>query len=171
MAMETGEAQASLLSLASEIFGQTYLLSQHMKRNSVAEPTLAVSSSTDLWTSSSTEINQARDNVLELTEQLRRLLYGPHGYMHEYVSSNWEYGALYTVLQFDVLENIPLDGEAHISQLVEKSGLPTDKLLNILRLTACKRIVEEVSNGTFRHTAISKELVKDSGFKAFIAFQ
>ncbi len=162
---------ASMLGLAEEIFGQTYLLTKHLKGNAIAEPSLAVGDSTELWSSSSQEIATARTSIFGLTKQLTKLLYGPHGFLHEYVSSNWEYGALYTVLEFDILEKIPLDGQVHVSELAEQSGLPENKLLRILRLTSCEQILDEVSEGVFRHTAISEELVKDKKFKAFIGFQ
>jgi hypothetical protein len=161
----------TMLTLAEEIFGQTYLLIRHLKQNAILEPSLAVGASTELWSSDSKEIDTARTNIVGLTKQLTKLLYGPHGFLHEYVSSNWEYGALYTVLEFNILEKIPLDGEAHVSELAVQSGLPKNKLLSILRLTSCEQILDEVSEGVFRHTAISEELVKDRKFKAFIGFQ
>ena len=160
---------ANMLALAQEIFGQTYLLEKHLKEESITEPSLAVGASTELWSSPSKEIATARTSIFGLTKQLTKLLYGPHGFLHEYVSSNWEYGALYTLLEFDLLEAI--DGQAHVSELAKQSGIPENKLLRILRLTSCEQILDEVSEGVFRHTAISEELVKDKNFKAFIGFQ
>ena len=162
---------ATLLPLAEEIFGQTYLLVKHLKGKGIAEPSLAVGASTELWSSHSEEIDAARTSIFDLTKQLTKLLYGPHGFLHEYVSSNWEYGALYTVLEFNILEKIPLDGQAHVSQLAAQSDLPENKLLRILRLISCEQILDEISEGVFHHTAISEELVKDKKFKAFIGFQ
>lgn len=162
---------ATLLPLAEEIFGQTYLLVKHLKEKSIAEPSLAVGASTELWSSHSEEIAAAQTSILGLTKRLTKLLYGPHAFLHEHVSSNWELGALYTVLEFDILEMIPLDGQEHVSQLATRSGLPEDKLLRIMRLTACEQILDEVVDGVFRHTAISEELVKDQKFKAWVGFQ
>lgn len=160
-----------MLALAEEILGQTYFLDKYMKQNSITEPSLAVGSCTELWSSHSEEVARAQTNIFGLTKQLTKLLYGPHGFMHEYVSSNWEYGALYTVLEFNILEKIPIDGEARVSELAAQCGLPENKLLRILRLIACEKILEEVSEQVFSHTAISEELVKDKKFKAFIGFQ
>ena len=70
-----------------------------------------------------------------------------------------------------ILEKIPVDGQATISKLAEQSGIPENKLLRILRLTACEQILEEVGEGVFCHTALSEALVKDDKFKAFIEFQ
>ena len=162
---------ATMLAIAEEIFDQTHNLAKYLKKNSIAEPSLAVGSTTELWSSHSKEIDTVRTNIFGLTKQLTKLLNGPHGFLHEYVSTNWEYGALYTVLEFDILEKIPLDGQVHVSKLAALSSLPENKLLRILRLVSCEQILDEVSEGVFRHTAISEELVKDKNFKAFIGFQ
>jgi hypothetical protein len=169
MAQRTGSH--TLLSVAEEIFGQTYLLGKHLKENGIAEPSLVAGASTELWSSHTAEIETAQTDIFGLTKQLTKLLYGPHGFLHEYVSSNWEYGALYTLLEFDILDKIPLGEEIHVSQLAKQSGLSEKKLLSMLRLVACEEILEEASEGNFRHTAISEKLVKDQNYKAFIGFQ
>lgn len=161
----------TLLSVAEEIFGQTYLLTKQLREKGIAEPSLAVGASTELWSSHAGEIEKAQTEIFGLTKKLTKLLHGPHGFLHEYVSSNWEYGALYTLLEFDILEKIPVGETVHVSQLAEQSGLPLRKLLSILRLAACEDILEETTQGDFGHTAISEELVKDPGYKAFIGFQ
>lgn len=161
----------SMLSLAEKILQQVSGLEDHLKRNFIAEPCLAVGASTPLWSSHSDEIRSARSTIFGLTKKLNKLIGGPHEFLHEYISSNWEHGALYTLLEFDILEKIPLDGQAHVSLLASQSDLPERKLLSILRLISCEGILDEVSEGEFGHTAISEELVKDEKFKAFIGFQ
>jgi hypothetical protein len=99
------------------------------------------------------------------------LVEGPHEILHEYVSSNWDHGALYTLLDFDILPKIPVDGSSHVSELAKDAGLPKDKLEVALRLAACDGIVREVSDSFFGHTAISEVLVKDKGVKNFLEFQ
>jgi hypothetical protein len=96
---------------------------------------------------------------------------GPHGFLHEYVSTNWEHGALYALLDFGILERIPLDGAMSIAQLAEQSHLPSEKLLRVCRLVACAGILRETEGGVFSHTAVSEELVTDAGFRAWTAFQ
>jgi hypothetical protein len=160
-----------ILAIAQEIFGETYLLSQWLKVNSISEPCLAVGTSTELWTSKSKEIEQAKSNIVGLANRLTKLVHGPHDFLHEFISSNWDLGALYTVLEFNILEKIPLHSQIHVSSLSAQSGIPENKLLRILRLVSCEDIVEEISIGMFRHTAISEELVKDKKFRSFIGFQ
>jgi len=161
----------TLLVVAADILGECNQLLKQLKANSITEPSLVVGASTELWSSSAVDIAQPRTRILGLIEQLARLVQGPHEFLEDYVSSNWEYGALYTVLQFNVLEQIPLDGQAQVSFLAKQSGLPENKLLRILRLLCCKQILNEVEEGVFCHTAISEELVKDEKFKAFVGFQ
>lgn len=159
-------SKESLLGLAEQISGQTCLLAHLLKEDTVIELSHA-----EKQTSHSLEIKISQDNILGLARKLTRLIHGPRGFLHEYVAPSWEHGALYAVLQFDVLENIPLDGEAHVSQLATDSGILEDKLLKLLRLIACEGIVGETVEGNFRHTDISRELVNDKGLKAFIGFQ
>ncbi|KAL1988835.1 hypothetical protein VTN96DRAFT_7719 [Rasamsonia emersonii] len=164
----------TLLSLAGEIFYETYNLIKQLRRDGIAEPSLEVGATSAVWTTHTGAIERARSTIWGLTKQLTKLLDGPHGFLHEYVSSNWDQGALYTLLESGVLEKIPLDEEVHgvhVSELAAKSGIPEDKLLCILRLNACEDIVREVSEGVFAHTAISEQLVRDPKFRAFIGFQ
>lgn len=160
-----------MLALANKIRDQVDYLDSHLEQNSIAQPSLAVGASTELWSSHSTDIESARNSIFGLTRQLTKLLAGPHEFLHEYISSNWEHGALYTILEFNILEKIPIDGTAHVSLLASQSGLPEKKLLSIIRLVSCEGILDEISEGVFGHTTISEELVKDKRFKAFIGFQ
>ena len=157
----------SLLGLAEQLSGQAYLLTHLLKTDGLVEP----SDAADKTTPHTAEISKTRENILGLSKKLTRFLQGPRGFLHEYIGPNWEHGALYAVLEFDVLEKIPLDGEAHVSKLATQSKIMEDKLLKPLRLIACEEIVEETAEGMLRHTDISRELVNDAGFKAFVGFQ
>ena len=160
-----------MLALAENILAQVSRLDNHLKQNSITQPCLAVGASTELWSSKSPDVEFVRSRILGWTRQLTKLLAGPHEFLHEYVSSNWDHGALYTLLEFNILEKIPLDGKTHVSLLASQTNLPEGKLLSILRLISCEGILNEVSEGAFCHTAISEELVRDEKFKAFIGFQ
>ena len=161
----------SLLALAAKLHDEVYHLSHHLGRTSISQPRLAAGAATELWSSHSSDIESSRGAILSWTKQLTKLLVGPHGFWHEYVSSNWEHGALYTLLEFEIFEKIPLDDNASVSLLASQSGLPQGKLLAILRLITCEGILNEVSECVFGHTAISEALVKDEKFKAWVGFQ
>jgi hypothetical protein len=164
--------QDNLVETAEEILARTSQLAKQLSQRSINPPSLAVGASSDLWTTHNGEIEALRSAILALTQRLDKLLEGPHGFLHEYVSTNWECGALYTLLEFDVLEKIPLDGSSvRAARLAEQTGLPTEKLLRICRLVATAGILQETEEGSFAHTAISETLVRDEGFKSFIRFQ
>lgn len=165
--------QDSLVETAEEILARTAELSKQLSQRSIVSPSsLNVGSSSGLWTTHDGEIETLRSAILALTQHLDRLIESPHGFLHEYVSTNWEYGALYTLLEFNVMEKIPLDGSSvSAAQLAEETGLPPEKLLRICRLIATVGILEETEEGSFAHTAISETLVRDEGYKSFIRFQ
>lgn len=165
--------QDMLVETAEGILAGTSELSKLLSQSSIAPPSgLAVGASSDLWNTHDGEIEALRSTILSLTLRLDRLLEGPHGFLHEYVSTNWEYGALYTLLEFDVMEKIPLDGTSvRAAQLAEQTGLQPEKLLRICRLVATAGILQETEEGSFAHTAISETLVRDEGYKSFIRFQ
>lgn len=117
------------------------------------------------------DIERSQSRLLGLVQKLGRTLRGPQDFLHEFVASNWDKGALYCLLECRVLDEIPLDGQASLAQLSEKTGIPRDKLLPMLRLAACDQILLEPSEHVFRHGFVSRELVQDPGLRAFIGFQ
>ncbi|KAL9598112.1 MAG: hypothetical protein Q9179_004037 [Wetmoreana sp. 5 TL-2023] len=165
--------QDSLVKTAEEILSRTSHLSKQLSQCSIVPPSsLIAGAKSDLWNSHDGEIETLRSSILALTQRLERLLEGPHAFLHEYVSTNWEYGALYTLLEFDVLEKMPLDGSpVPVIQLADSTGLPPEKLERICRLLATAGILQETSGGSFAHTAFSEILVRDEGYKSFIRFQ
>ncbi|KHN94889.1 O-methyltransferase, family 2 [Metarhizium album ARSEF 1941] len=163
--------KSELLCVTEQIHLHAKNLVEYLSRESISPPSLDVGARTKLWTTHTGPIEELRSAINGLTQQLDKLLQGPHGFLHEYVSTNWEFGALYTLLEYGVLETIPLHGVANIGELAEQAALPADKLLRICRLAACSGILKEVDDGVFAHTAVSEELVTDEGFKSFIAFQ
>ncbi|KAF2230553.1 putative O-methyltransferase [Viridothelium virens] len=161
-----------LVHTAEEILTRTSQLAKQLSQRSITPPSLAVGANSDLWTTHDGEIEALRSATLALTQRLDNLLEGPHGVIHEYVSTNWEYGALYTLLEFDILDKIPLDGSSvPATRLAEQAGLPWEKLLRICRLVATTGILQEPEEGLFAHTAISEILVKDPGFSSWVGFQ
>jgi hypothetical protein len=165
--------QDTLVETAEEILARTAELSKQLSQRSIVPPSdLAVGASSDLWNTHDGEIESVRSAILALTLRLDRLLQGPRGFLHEYVSTNWELGALYTLLEFDVMEKIPLDGSSmRAAELSEQTRLPPEKLLRICRLVAAAGILQETEEGSFAHTAISETLVRDKGYRSFVRFQ
>ncbi|KAH6895739.1 hypothetical protein B0T10DRAFT_587231 [Thelonectria olida] len=109
--------------------------------------------------------------IVSLVEELGRELKSPHHFLYELIASNWEKGALYTLLEHNVLELLPERGTVSLAELAEKTSIPPEKLLPILRLTACNDFIQEPVKEGFQHGAVSKSLVRDPDMKAFIGFQ
>jgi hypothetical protein len=165
--------QTDLVSIASQILSHTTQISERLSKDSITAPSLQIGATSDLWNTHDPEIEALRSNILGLSQRLEKLLEGPHGFLHEYVSPSWEHGALYTLLEFNVLHMIPLEDGASVSaeELAKKSNLPYEKLLRICRLVATAGILEENKEGHFSHTVISETLVRDEGFKSWVHFQ
>ncbi|RSL71962.1 hypothetical protein CEP54_001021 [Fusarium duplospermum] len=154
--------------LSREIVKEADLLEELLFKNGKDESPEAL-----LWNHPprGSDIEKSQSKLLGLIQKLSRTLRGPQDFLHEFVASNWDKGALYCLLECRVLDEIPLDGQATLAQLSEKTGIPRDKLLPMLRLAACDQILLEPSEHIFRHGIISRELVQDPGLKAFIGFQ
>jgi hypothetical protein len=157
--------------MVDELISQLCSLTKTIDDEDVDLPSLATGAHSRLWTSRNNKLSISRDRVLELSKDLCQLLQGPHEYFHGLISCNWDLGALYAIIEFGILDKIPLDGQASASKLAEESGLSERKLLNILRLAACSNILNETESGVFSHTALSEELLHDEKFRAFIGFQ
>ncbi|KAK3369271.1 putative O-methyltransferase [Lasiosphaeria ovina] len=160
-----------LVAVAEGILKHTQELAAYLTEHSIAAPRLEAGARTELWTTHTGPVEASRTALTGLMQHLEKLVHGPHGFLHEYVSGNWEYGALNTLFEFDVLEKIPLAGTASADELAEKTSLPAEKLLRICRLVACTGILKETEAGIFAHTAVSEELVSDAGFRAWVGFQ
>ncbi|KAL8901489.1 MAG: hypothetical protein Q9207_005171 [Kuettlingeria erythrocarpa] len=158
--------------LATDILHECSLMDKERRAKNIAPPTLEAGTSTAFWSGASTEITVARTKALGLLDELSALLRGPHEFLHEFVASNWDHAALYAFLQSQSLEHIAsFGGVASLSNLSDKSGIPSDKLVRILALLRCKNIVQEPEDGVFALTAISEELINDGDFRAWVEFQ
>lgn len=162
----------TLVDTAKSLLTQATRLANELEARSICQPGLEVGCSTDLWTTHDGAIEDARAAILKLTQRLEKLVSGPYGFLHDYVSANWEYAALYVLVDRNVLKEIPIQGPPmSITVLAKRCGLDSEKLLRVCRLVACCGILQEPSEGFFTHTVISETLVIDQGFKSFVGFQ
>jgi hypothetical protein len=111
--------------------------------------------------------------AVELLARLSYVLRGPHEYLHEFVAQNWDHGALYAALQCKIFDHIydSPDRAVSVIELSERSSVPDDKLRRLLGLLRCKDLLAEPVEGSFRLTALSQHLMKDSRFRAWVEFQ
>jgi hypothetical protein len=120
-----------------------------------------------------TTASPGRTRAIGLLDQLNHLLRGPHEYLHDFVAQNWDHGALYAALQCRVFDHIyESNGSAvHVAKLSEQSKVPEEKLRRLLGLLRCKDFVSEPADGTFALTAVSRHLMVDGTFRAWVEFQ
>lgn len=165
--------QTTIDQLAAEILAESTSMQKYCYETSIASPCLVQGSDNKFWsTESFPELNVSRTKTLGLLERLTTLIRGPHDFIHEFVASNWDQGALYVFLRAKILEHISQLGErASVGNLAAASGIPEDKLFRILGLLCCKDIIRKSEDGCYVLTAISEDLLRDSNFRAWVEFQ
>ncbi|OJJ68006.1 hypothetical protein ASPBRDRAFT_58580 [Aspergillus brasiliensis CBS 101740] len=155
--------------LATQILALCIQLEQTCNEADIPPPSLYADTKTSFWSDS--KIAATRTTALGLLEELTLLIQGPQEFLHEFVSSHWDHAALYAFLHSKTLEYIARSGRASIHDLESQSSIPADKLVRILGLLRCRRIVDEPEKGIYTLTAVSVELVKDSDSRAWLEFQ
>lgn len=156
--------QMTVDKLAAEILSECTFMHEYCQATSTASP---------FWSRESPiRLIASRTKTLGLLERLTTLLRGPREFLHEFVASNWDQGALYVFLHAKILEHISqLGGQANVGNLAGACGVPEGKLIRILGLLRCKNVIRESEDGIYTLTAISKDLLQDSDFRAWVEFQ
>ncbi|KAK0513795.1 hypothetical protein JMJ35_003517 [Cladonia borealis] len=165
-------ANSGLLATAKQIHNETALLVQQLQLVSIEEPSAEPNCATALWETHNSSIKAASNRIVALSRSLAQTIDGPKRYLWEFVGgAHYTTASLATILEFSVLEKIPLDGEAHVSHLAQACGLGEDKLLRLLRMIACDKVVYETRDSYFRHSSISAVLVTDKYTRALMEMQ
>ncbi|RAK87194.1 S-adenosyl-L-methionine-dependent methyltransferase [Aspergillus costaricaensis CBS 115574] len=160
---------STIRELATQILALCTQLEQTCNEADIPPPSLSADTESTFWSDS--EITATRNTALGLLDELTLLIQGPQEFLHEFVASHWDHGALYAFLHSQTLEHIARSGRASIEDLESQSGIPADKLVRILGLLRCRRIVDEPEKGVYALTAVSQELVEDSDSRACLEFQ
>ncbi|KAL8949100.1 MAG: hypothetical protein Q9222_004771 [Ikaeria aurantiellina] len=162
----------SITELAGAVLRECSMIDQVCTEKGIEPPTLEAGTSGDVWSETLHEIYTARTKALGLLGRLTALLQGPHDFLHDFVASNRDQGALYAFLQSRVLEQISSSSTdtASLSDLSHGSGVPKDKLVRILALLRCKSIIDEPAEGFFAMNAVSEELINDEDFRLWVEF-
>jgi hypothetical protein len=167
---------ASIRCLAEKILEECSFIEKACQAKGTVLPTASAAgtSNATLETSDAQpELITSREKALGLLVQLTSLLHGPHDFLHEFVASNWDHGALYVFLQSKTLDHIASSPEqrSSVSRLSRHSGIPEDKLTRILALLRCRGIVDEPESGIFSLTPVSEDLIHHRDFRAWVEFQ
>lgn len=158
--------------LAANILAECAFMEEQYQASGISSPSLVAGTKTSFWSETSPQLTAARTRALGFLNRLTAILQGPHDFLHEFVASNWDHGALYAFLRLETLEHIASsEGPARLDNLAIASRIPEDKLVRILELLRCQNIISEPEPGVFTLTAVSEELIKDGDFRAWVEFQ
>jgi hypothetical protein len=165
-------AQSGLLGLAKQLQEESVKLVSLIESADIEEPSLKPSCTTNLWQEPLPELEKSRNRVVSLSKLIAQVADGPERYLWEFVGgAHYSNAALAVLLDFNILEQIPLDDSASTPELAQKSGLAEDKVLRLLRVVACHHIVFEIKEKTFAHSAISARLIQDKATRALMQVQ
>ena len=164
--------QTGLLRLAKQLQEESAKLVSLIESANIEEPSLKPFCTTSLWQEPLPELENSRNRVVSLSRRIAQVADGPDRYLWEFVGgAHYSNAALAVLLDFNVFEQIPLDGSASTPELAQKSGLAEEKLLRLLRVVACDHIVFEIREKTFAQSAISARLLQDKMTRALMQVQ
>lgn len=163
---------SGLLGLAKQLQEESVRLVSLIESANIEEPSLKPSCTTNLWQEPLPELEKSRNRVVSLSRLIAQVADGPERYLWEFVGGvHYSNAALAVLLDFNILEQIPLDDSASTPELSQRSGLAEEKILRLLRVVACDHIVFEVKEKTFSHSAISARLLQDKTTRALMQVQ
>ena len=150
-----------MLALANSILDHTSHIVSTLQQSQIPEPHHGRDSTTSLYTNPSLKLAPARAALSEACLALALLADGPMLFFRTLLSTHWDLAALQVLLEFNVLEAVPLQHTISLSALAEKVQLDADRLSQLLRLAGTHRILSEPCPGEFAHTILSATLVRD----------
>src|SRR6202043_1971713 len=88
---------------------------------------------------------------------------GALDFLRGWLGVHFDLAALHVVLEFKVLEHIPLgdNGSVALPELAAAVGIDAGKLGRLMRLLACQRFLQEPEDDRFAHTPASAALAAD----------
>lgn len=159
-------SQPRFLQLAEELHRLADFLASNAIQDREKEPSLAPDSSSALWTNSTPSVVTAKSAFKEALSEIDILVNGPLDYIRDWLGAHIDLASLHTMLDFKVIDAIPMKGSISLSALASKTGLNQQKLGRMLRLLACQRFTTEVADDEFSHTVVSATLVQDPELRA-----
>lgn len=155
-----------LLGLAVDIATCTKQIVDQLQKSGYGQPSYAVDSPRELWQNPQLNLKEVKSKLTEAANTLLTLVNGPMIFHRNLFGTHYDLAALQVMLEFNVLENIPVKGGIDLSSLSAKVGIDKDKLGRLLRLLATQRYVEEPQHEVFQHTVLSEVLLRDELLKA-----
>ena len=161
----------NLIQLSSDIQTCTHLISARLGLTGLRSPHYGVDSPRELWESPDLGLKEVKDKLIEATTSLQTLVMGPMAFHRSLFGSHYDLAALQVLLEFHVLEKIPVKGTINLQSLAKATEMDADKLGRILRLLSTQRYVDEPQLDEFQHTVLSEILLRDELLRAQGAVQ
>ena len=159
-------SQTDLLGLAVDIAAYTKQIVDKLSKSSCGQPNFAVDSPRELWENPQLGLKEVKSKLTEAANTLLTLVNGPMIFHRNLFGTHYDLAALQIMLEFNVLESIPVKGSIDLGTLSTKVGIDKDKLGRLLRLLGTQRYVEEPQFEVFQRTVLSEVLLRDELLKA-----
>ncbi|KAF2107708.1 putative O-methyltransferase [Lophiotrema nucula] len=152
-----------IVELAQIIASRTDELKEHLTSNDLPEPSFSPEGPIDAFGSATSDVQQAKNSVVEAAIELRQLLEGPVRSLLPEVSN---FAPLAAIHRFKIATHVPMEGGITFSDLASLCGLLEHDLRRVIRYAATHhRVFCEPEKGLVAHTAASKLLAENEMFE------
>ena len=159
-------SQTDLLGLAVDITTYAKQIVDRLRESGHGQPSYAVDSPRELWENPKLGLKDVKSKLTDAANTLLTLVNGPMLFHRNMFGVHYDLAALQVMLEFNVLENIPVKGSIDLDTLSAKVGIDKNKLGRLLRLLGTQQYVEEPQFEVFQHTMLSEVLLRDELLKA-----
>ncbi|KAK0512544.1 hypothetical protein JMJ35_004561 [Cladonia borealis] len=159
-------SHTDLLGLAVDITTYSKQIVDRLRESGHGQPSYAVDSPRELWENPKLGLKEVKSKLTDSANTLLTLINGPMLFHRNLFGVHYDLAALQIVLDFNVLESIPVKGSIDLDTLSAKVGIDKNKLGRLLRLLGTQRYVEEPQFEVFQHTMLSEVLLRDELLKA-----
>ncbi|MCJ1247158.1 hypothetical protein MMC30_004370 [Trapelia coarctata] len=161
-----------LLDLAESISRNAMIITKHHLSTSSPVPSFDLpqtESNAKIQPSKEPQVvHDARAELIVAASDISTLVAGPGGFLRSLSYSYHDITALAVLLEFDIANHVPLEGDISFAALSSKAGFDEQRLERILRLLFVKKIFRESRLLHVAHTTISAELKNNKALAAFL---
>jgi hypothetical protein len=152
--------------LAELIQGNIEKVDNYLNAEGIKSPSFDIDTPANLKLSP--EIEQAKEAILDATDELQRLLLGPQQCLTQ--SSVPSMVCLQAIERFNIATSFPVGEEASFAEIAKKCGITEDDTKRVLRQAMSQHIFREPRKGYAAHTSISREIAENPLMRDWIAF-
>ena len=159
-------SNTEILGLAVDITTYSKQIVDRLRESGHGQPSYAVDSPRELWENPKLGLKDVKSKLTDAANTLLTLVNGPMLFHRNLFGVHYDLAAMQVMLEFNVLESIPVKGSIDLDSLSAKVGIDKNKLGRLLRLLGTQRYVEEPQFEVFQHTMLSEVLLRDELLKA-----